>query len=382
MGIDLDSARRQSTDNRTIYDVFCDDCGAILCSVVISRAKKHSGLCLPCKLVRHTPNFIAQSKKRYPRKFKYSRTVFRGTKTKVTITCIAHGDFETTPGTHLKKGGSGCCPQCAMEKFLRASQDKKRKCAEEFVSRCKERYPGAPIDYSLVDYKSIDQEVTFVCKIHGTFKTTPHHYLSQVRGNIACPKCCDEQRFEILRECNYVRTHEQFEKFKKELPSLHGGKFNYPDIDRHFKGMKIPIPIECSLHGIFWQTPTFHWHKKNGCPSCNASKGEERIANWLSIHEVVYTREKSFNDCRRVYPLAFDFYVRNFNMCIEFDGPHHFSGAAAYFGTEKQLAEIRERDAIKNRFCKDNNITLIRISYKDFDRIEEILEEALKEFAA
>ena len=49
---------------------------------------------------------------------------------------------------------------------------------------------------------------------------------------------------------------------------------------------------------------------------------------------------------------------------------------------EEEVIEIFKegqiRDQIKNKYCKDNNITLIRIPYWDFDNIENILKEHLK----
>ena len=49
-----------------------------------------------------------------------------------------------------------------------------------------------------------------------------------------------------------------------------------------------------------------------------------------------------------------------------------------FFGGEKQLQKTIKNDEIKNKYCKDNNITLIRIPYWDFDNIENILKEHLK----
>ena len=39
------------------------------------------------------------------------------------------------------------------------------------------------------------------------------------------------------------------------------------------------------------------------------------------------------------------------------------------------LHNIQKRDNIKTEYCKDNNITLIRIPYWDFNNIENILKE-------
>lgn len=42
---------------------------------------------------------------------------------------------------------------------------------------------------------------------------------------------------------------------------------------------------------------------------------------------------------------------------------------------ELNLHNIQKRDNIKTEYCKDNNITLIRIPYWDFNNIENILKE-------
>jgi hypothetical protein len=48
-----------------------------------------------------------------------------------------------------------------------------------------------------------------------------------------------------------------------------------------------------------------------------------------------------------------------------------------HFGGEKALKQNKIRDEIKNTYCKDNNIHLVRIPYWDFNNIENILKEKL-----
>jgi len=43
------------------------------------------------------------------------------------------------------------------------------------------------------------------------------------------------------------------------------------------------------------------------------------------------------------------------------------------------LASTKRRDEVKNKFCEDKGIKLLRIPYFDFDRINEILIEKLGE---
>ena len=60
----------------------------------------------------------------------------------------------------------------------------------------------------------------------------------------------------------------------------------------------------------------------------------------------------------------FDFYLTKHNICVEYDGIQHFE-SVEYFGGEQVFNETKIRDEIKNEYCKNNNIHLIRISYKD-----------------
>ena len=39
----------------------------------------------------------------------------------------------------------------------------------------------------------------------------------------------------------------------------------------------------------------------------------------------------------------------------------------------------QKRDKIKNEYCKNNNLNLLRISYKNYKDIEKILDEYLNE---
>ena len=76
--------------------------------------------------------------------------------------------------------------------------------------------------------------------------------------------------------------------------------------------------------------------------------------------------------------LSFDAFLPKYNVAIEYDGEQHFK-PTEFFGGEEGLRRTIERDEIKNRYCKDNNIILYRISYKDRDFIEDIIKEILQE---
>jgi very-short-patch-repair endonuclease len=69
----------------------------------------------------------------------------------------------------------------------------------------------------------------------------------------------------------------------------------------------------------------------------------------------------------------FDFFIEKYNLCIEFDGEQHFK-AIKYFGGVKNLKLQQKRDSIKNIYCKNNNINLLRI------RFDENIEEKITNY--
>ena len=75
--------------------------------------------------------------------------------------------------------------------------------------------------------------------------------------------------------------------------------------------------------------------------------------------------------------MPFDFYLPDYNTCIEYDGELHYK-AVDYFGGDDALMNTKCRDEIKTQYCKENNIKLIRIPYWEFDNIEEILNRELE----
>ena len=109
------------------------------------------------------------------------------------------------------------------------------------------------------------------------------------------------------------------------------------------------------------------------CPSCKESKGEIVINDFLTKKNITYKRQKTFKGCKSKSLLYFDFYLPDMDTCIEYDGEFH---SMPIFG-QKSLEDSIYRDNIKNEYCKYNNIRLIRISYTEFDKIEEILEKIL-----
>ena len=100
------------------------------------------------------------------------------------------------------------------------------------------------------------------------------------------------------------------------------------------------------------------------------------VRNYLIKHEFEFEEQKRFNDCRNKRPLPFDFYIPKYNLCIEFDGQLHYM-SVKYFGGDEKLNERKDNDLIKNNYCKEKGINLLRIRYDE--NVEEKLTEYFQE---
>lgn len=92
------------------------------------------------------------------------------------------------------------------------------------------------------------------------------------------------------------------------------------------------------------------------------SVGEQFIKKILDENNIRYKYNYRFDNCRNILPLPFDFYLLDYNVCIEYDGIQHFK-PIDFFGGEEELKRRQLNDEIKNKYCIDNNIKLIRFPY-------------------
>ncbi len=114
------------------------------------------------------------------------------------------------------------------------------------------------------------------------------------------------------------------------------------------------------------------------CGCERASHGEQDIAKLLLQNNIPFETQKIFFKYDNGHNAPFDFYV-NHSYLIEYDGETHDLQYAQKHGwlTEESINNQIQRDNIKNQWCKEHNIPLIRIPYthlKDLN-IEDLLLE-------
>ena len=110
------------------------------------------------------------------------------------------------------------------------------------------------------------------------------------------------------------------------------------------------------------------------------SIGERLVNSFVSGLGYIVEKEKTFPDLVYKGKLRFDTCVDvdGQMILIEFDGPQHFE-PIDFFGGEEGLKETKIRDQIKNEYCKKNNIPLLRISYKDIKKMDEMIIDFIQE---
>lgn len=104
---------------------------------------------------------------------------------------------------------------------------------------------------------------------------------------------------------------------------------------------------------------------------CLNSKNESNIARFLDELNIKYKQQYPYQN------LYFDFAIYNGNelsYIIEYDGIQHFENGHFH----NNLNITHNNDLIKNKYCFDNNIPIIRIPYNEKYDINDLLLETTK----
>jgi hypothetical protein len=206
-------------------------------------------------------------------------------------------------------------------------------------------------------------------------------------------KCKENHEWEasVVNRCGKGRRGCPYCKNKK-ISSTNSLFAKYPDLCKEWhpnkNGIVLPSMIfPGTARKVWWQCKKGHeWEmsvycrtgfRKAGCPICNESKGEARVAKYLDEMKIEYERQATFTECRNKLVLRFDFAILpDRRILIEYNGKQHYK-ANSHFGGEQALQDIQRNDKIKVNFCNKNNLKLLLISYRDFNQIEAILESEL-----
>ena len=205
---------------------------------------------------------------------------------------------------------------------------------------------------------------------------------SRTRG-AGCPFCC-------LRECcgcqSLLTKHPAIAI--EWHPTANGDL--RPDNVSYASNRK--VAWKCHKGHVWTTTPGSRTNGKTNCPTCNVNKAEEVLYKWASKHctgeqPIVksYTKNHHImvdpltNKRRRLCPDMVIHFHNGKSAMIELDGPQHFESVAYFGGGPTDLYDQIRRDCTKNNWARDLGYSVLRISYQEYDRVEEILDDFLKD---
>ena len=285
----------------------------------------------------------------------YSRFInfkeFKSSKSSIEVFCVIHNELYTTEFFRFKEGCR--CQKCGNE---RRAISLLKWTEEKIINYIKKNSDDIFIEF--IELNGQNSIIKLKCK--------EGHIREQKFANFLDNKRCLYCNSSIPLTLEYIK-----EKIKKD---------NYTLLSNEYKNNITPLEVLCD-NGHIYKTNWNRYKEGKRCPRCyeaeHQSKGAKKIENILLLKNIDYKKEYRFEDCKFKHTLPFDFYLPQYNICIEFDGKQHYE-IVDYFGGLDGFIDTKIRDTIKNIYCQQNNIKLIRIPYWDFDKIEEVLNKLNK----
>lgn len=253
---------------------------------------------------------------------------------------------------------NGSCPFCS---------NKWKRTTEDFRSEVLALSGG---EYEVVGaYKTTNTDLLM------RHVTCGHEFMRKPRefkqGKL-CPRC---------RRPNYNTTTESF---KCRLAEKYGTRY---DLLGEYTTARTKVAFRCNSCGTVWECTPDSIMRNHGCPKCNISVGENLVTDWLMQNAVPFTPQYSTYECRDKRALRFDFAIFDeegrVQQLVEYNGAHHyrptrFSSKSTNAECEEAFERTKHHDEIKERFCAENGIPLLRISHRKLSNLTQILEDNIK----
>lgn len=188
-------------------------------------------------------------------------------------------------------------------------------------------------------------------KCGNEFEMRTNDFLS---SNHRCPFCSYKNR-----KPSFVKTDEQY---KREVKKLTDNEYDVLGNYTNNKEKILHIHKTCGTKYLVRPNDFLQGYRCPNCSSNNSAKGIKIIEEFLNKNNINYVKEKTFDSLIYIHNLKFDYYLPEFNLLIEFDGQQHFvvRGNTKF---NKDMSVRVKRDWIKNIWCNQNNIRLLRIPY-------------------
>lgn len=154
------------------------------------------------------------------------------------------------------------------------------------------------------------------------------------------------------RPCSFVELGNRFrkshEKFVEEIYEMVDDEYS---VLSEYRGVKNKVKMIHNLCGHIWDvSPNPFLKEGTRCPKCKFSKGEVAVEKWLFENKINYTTQMKFDGCIHKKRLSFDFYLPDYNLCIEYDGTTHY--LQKFDSNEEEFLLIKKTRPNKNKILQ------------------------------
>ena len=355
------------------------------CTMIVFLDKPHKGLCSKCSIeLRNEKNkehsidtedkFIELLVKIGMERY-YIQGTFKGYNEKAEFICKGCGKHIEKIAKwayhRFSRTGHLYCEECAnRQMILNRAGPTRLKTVDEVAEMVNSKNKNFHLDKEAYS-GSTKRKTKIDCDECGGFHMM--RVSDIVQKNVQCPVSGQERAVK-----NSIRTkHKKFDDIETVLKWIETN-LHVVVLDRidNLTSYKKKISVKCLLCGMI-RTSTLHllYRMKHGC-GC-----ERKVAESISVDEF----SKRFKDSIREYKIKigkttyrFDAFDPVAKVAFEFDGKQHFE-VVEHWKTD--LEQNRKNDRIKEKWCEENGIRLVRVDGRPFEharRQEDELREAVR----
>ena len=267
---------------------------------------------------------------------------YEGYTKKLKFECSCGNVFETNIAS-FKSKNQRRCQSCS-----------RKQPQKDFNTFKKEVYDLVGDEYEFQEYNGANTKTSVIHNVCGnSYSVTPSKFITTGRR---CPHCNGGT---FLGE----------KSINKRLKTLYDDEILLVD---GFNGMREPAKFFNTISEVeFTALPTnvlqgYSLGRK-------ISNGEFAIKTWLESKGIYFEYQFTVEKLKRK---PFDFYIPDKNILIEYDGEQHFK-PVKFFGGKDKYAKQQKTDAVKTKYCENNQIKLVRIPYWQLEEINTILKDAI-----
>lgn len=278
------------------------------------------------------------------------------------------------------KCGCGCVFSTSFQYFKTENKRQCDECGKENMKmKMRYKYDGVTYTDELLLEKLSEEISSYGCVLLSKeYKdsTTPLELMCGCGNTMSISLANFRKGQRTCRACSNQKLREKFrtpyETVKSQIEINGCELLTKPE---NYVNSKTKVDIRCGCGNTFKRTVEDFKINRPQCTECSSSIPESKIRSYLAKRGVSFKREYTFGGLvgNGGGLLRFDFAIFDrgeLKGLVEYDGEFHFF--KLYEG--QKYDDIVTHDLLKNRYCEDRNIPLLRINYTEENEIESLLD--------